>query len=198
MDLNGSDYDYEYAYEIRHNYLYSIHSKNVDKYEVRRVPSNWVHPVDGIGKYILLSNYDDDLKQNLIAKCMEDYQNECKDYHLFAKYILHKFEEYLRFRKREKILKAMMPNWPEYQKTHLMMYKTIDGAGYPVSPIFKYDAELAEWLSENYVLADFKKAPFENWMDIIENRRLVPTLVDACGDIQSGVRLIKYDKSFVT
>lgn len=138
------------------------------RYEVRRVPSNWVHPVDGIGKYILLSNYDDDLKQNLLTKCMEDFQNKWKDDQLLSKSILYEFRESLLIKKREEILKAMMPNWPEDQKTHLMMYKVINGSGFPISPIFEFAYELAVWLEENYVIDDFSRAPFLGWFEIIK------------------------------
>lgn len=89
-----------------------LHMIDEYRYEVRRVPSNWVHPVDGIGKYILLSNYDDDLKQNLITKYIgylrSKYdKSECVKNHndLTDNLILDDMDKFLIRKKEKKFLK---------------------------------------------------------------------------------------------
>lgn len=82
----------------------------------------------------------------------------------------------------------MMPNWPEDQKTHLMMYKTINGAGFPITPKFKHDAKLAKWLEENHVLDEFIQFPFLNWIQVIKVGS-VTIFVRDYNDMRSSVKV---------
>jgi len=123
--------------------------------KVRRVPPSWQHPVDQEGKYKPLFDSD------MFAYRLQDYVEEIEQYGLEA--ANQDFGE----GGPSKI--DYMPDWPEQQKTHLMMYETTT-EGTPVSPAFEKPQDLAKWLVDNNVpVFANMMATYEQWMDIIMN-----------------------------
>jgi hypothetical protein len=59
-----------------------------------------------------------------------------------------------------------MPNWPEAQRTHLMMYETTT-EGTPISPACATPEELARWLVDNDASANGNQtASYEGWLRV--------------------------------
>lgn len=90
--------------------------------EIRRVPANWEHPKDAHGEYIPM--------------------------HLHLPYLAYEIEEGL----RDGWLKneppdfgiAVMPQWPEHERTHVQMYETCT-EGTPISRVMETPEELIRW-----------------------------------------------------
>ena len=79
-----------------------------------------------------------------------------------------------------------MPDWPEAERTHLMMYEDTS-EGTPISPAFATPEELARWLVDNdaSAFAD-QTATYEQWLAMI-NRGWAPSAVIQGGVMTSGV-----------
>jgi hypothetical protein len=79
-----------------------------------------------------------------------------------------------------------MPNWPEEQRTHLMMYEdTTEGT--PISPAFETPEELARWLADNGASAFASDtATYDQWL-AMARRGWAPSMIVADGKIMSGV-----------
>lgn len=62
-----------------------------------------------------------------------------------------------------------MPNWPESEKTHFMMYEDTS-EGTPISPAFPTIEELARWLADTKasVFGDCI-ATYERWLEICQD-----------------------------
>lgn len=59
-----------------------------------------------------------------------------------------------------------MPNWPDAERTHLMMYETTS-EGTPISPAFRTPEELARWLADNKASAfGSMTASYESWLEV--------------------------------
>ncbi len=57
-----------------------------------------------------------------------------------------------------------MPNWPESERTHLMMYEDTS-EGTPISPAFATPEELARWLTDNGASAfGDSTGSYEGWL----------------------------------
>lgn len=79
-----------------------------------------------------------------------------------------------------------MPNWPQEQRTHLMMYEdTTEGT--PISPAFKTPEELARWLADTGASAfGGETAPYEAWLSLCKGG-YAPSMVIMDGHAQNGV-----------
>lgn len=79
-----------------------------------------------------------------------------------------------------------MPDWPEDQRTHLMMYEdTTEGT--PISPAFATPEELARWLADTGASAfGSMTATYEEWLRVCRGA-FAPSLVMSSAGIQSGV-----------
>jgi hypothetical protein len=116
--------------------------------EVRRVPANWEHPRDGSGNLIPLdanmpytpSEIQEGLEEGWLKNTPPDYGM------------------------------AIMPQWPEAEKTHLQMYETTS-EGTPVSPVFDTAENLARWLHENQIpIYASRVGSYEQWLDICQGK----------------------------
>ena len=59
---------------------------------------------------------------------------------------------------------VMMPQWPDAERTHLMMYEDCS-EGTPISPAFATPEELAHWLVDNGASAfGGMTATYEQWL----------------------------------
>lgn len=79
-----------------------------------------------------------------------------------------------------------MPDWPEDQRTHFMMYEDTS-EGTPISPAFATPEELARWLADTgaSTFADMT-ATYEQWLPICRGG-WAPSMVISGGTMQSGV-----------
>ena len=115
--------------------------------EVRMVTGDWQHPKDEKGHYIpLFDNY---------KKTLEEFKTMTID---------KGFEYTLDYYQGGPLPDDYMPDFPEDEKTYLMMYETCS-EGTPISPAFKTPEELARWLADNDASAfGDMTATYEQWL----------------------------------
>lgn len=79
-----------------------------------------------------------------------------------------------------------MPDWPEDQRTHLMMYEdTTEGT--PISPAFATPEELARWLADTGASAfGNMTATYEQWLATCREGWAVSMVIEN-GIMKSGV-----------
>lgn len=83
-------------------------------------------------------------------------------------------------------LEDYMPNWPDEECTHFMMYEDTS-EGTPISPAFETPEELARWLADTgaSAFADYT-ATYEQWLATIKRGWAVSAIMDSNG-MHSGV-----------
>lgn len=75
----------------------------------------------------------------------------------------------------------LMPDWPEADCTHLMMYETVS-QGTPVSPAFATPEELARWLVDNKATFYAKDlATYDEWLRVAKG---TPAFSEASYDVR--------------
>lgn len=138
--------------------------------EVRKVPKDWQHPqamtqrLHGrVMDYVPLHGRS-------FAVDAEEWDQECAKWNagIYPDYASEKgkamtYEEWAGERPKQE---DYMPDWPESERTHYMMYEdTTEGT--PISPAFETPEELARWLADNgaSAFAD-KTATYEQWLPI--------------------------------
>ena len=141
--------------------------------EIRRVPRYWKHPTDVKGNYIAL--YDGYAER--AAEFLDMIKNEG----------LQKAVEYFGGGPDKN---DYMPNWPEEEKTRIMMYETCS-EGTPISPSFDTCEELARWLSDNNASAfGSMTASYEQWLATCKAGWAVSAIYDNINGFRSGVEAI--------
>lgn len=121
--------------------------------EVRRVPSNWQHPKDESRGNGYKPLWPGDMYESRAAEFMEKVEADglqaALDYH-----------------GRAPDRNDYMPNWPEAERTHFMMYEDTS-EGTPISPAFATAEELARWLADTGASAfGGKTASYEAWLTV--------------------------------
>ncbi len=142
--------------------------------EVRRVPADWQHPKNDLGHYKPLYEGDryerrkKEFEEKLAAEGMQAAIDWCGN--------PPNKEDY-------------MPDWPEAEKTHLMMYEdTTEGT--PLSPAFKTPEELARWLADNSASAmGNSTATYEQWLAMCREGWAPSMVMDSRG-VRSGVEFM--------
>jgi hypothetical protein len=82
-----------------------------------------------------------------------------------------------------------MPDWPEEQRTHYMMYEDTS-EGTPISPAFATPEELAQWLVDNGASAFAgETASYDAWLRIARGG-FAPSAVLDSGQLKSGVEFM--------
>ena len=82
-----------------------------------------------------------------------------------------------------------MPDWPEDQRTHLMMYEDTS-EGTPISPAFATPEELALWLADTGASAfGGSTASYEAWLRVCQGG-FAPSMVIENGRLMSGVEAL--------
>ncbi len=135
--------------------------------EVRKVPADWQHPKDNItGKYKPLypgDGYETSAKR-FMEKANADGLQEAIDWFGQAPDINN-----------------YMPNWPESERTHFMMYENTS-EGTPISPAFKTPEELARWLADTGASAFGDScASYEDWLRVAQGDYAPSMVVTARG-----------------
>ena len=142
--------------------------------EVRMVPANWEHP-----KEEQPWGYD-------YTPLFEGYQAAHDEFMASVK--MNGLQEALEWFGRAPNTEDYMPDWPEEERTHFMMYETCS-EGTPLSPAFETPEELARWLADNDA-SSFGKgtASYEQWLRVC-NGGYAPSAVITNGVIKSGVEM---------
>lgn len=115
--------------------------------EVRRVPKDWKHPKNERGAFLPLHDGYETARDEFMKLLNEKGLQAALDYFGRAP----NQEDY-------------MPDWPDDERTHVMMYETTT-EGTPISPAFATVEELARWLADTgaSALAD-RTATYEQWL----------------------------------
>jgi len=167
--------------------------------EVRRVPANWKHPTNKDGEYIpllegpysksLASWEEERLKWD--NGLVSDWNGGWK-----AKPSEEECPSYEDWNGPRPEAKDYMPEWPEEEKTHLMMYETCT-EGTPISPAIADKYELAHWLEDNKASAfGDSTASWESWLATIEAGWAISAVIVG-GKIESGVEFNKIQQADV-
>ena len=166
--------------------------------EVRRVPADWQHPKKldwdvvlraRVERYIPLlpgenyqrhvDSWDDDCAR---WKCgwRPDYCTEPADRAMT-------YEQYEGQRPHKD---DYMPDWPENQRTHYMMYEDTS-EGTPISPAFATPEELAQWLTDTGASAfGSSTATYDQWL-LVAQGSSAPSAVYIPGTgLVSGVQAL--------
>ena len=143
--------------------------------EVRKVPATWVHPKGDDGRYKPLFHGED--YQRRLDEFMEKLQAEG-------------MQAAIDYCGNPPDMKDYMPNWPEAERTHYMMYEDTS-EGTPISPAFATPEELARWLADTGASAFGKEtADYEHWLEIARGG-WAPSMVFVGGVLYSGVQAPK-------
>lgn len=144
--------------------------------EVRRVPPDWQHPVEG--------KYPDGSPRHVPLYDGSDYETHLR-WHKKAKAENRAGGEPLP-NKRD-----YMPIWTPGEATHYMMYETCS-EGTPISPAFATPEELARWLADTGASAfGSETASYEGWLRVTQGRPSIGAVLyvrpDQSGEWVSGV-----------
>ena len=128
--------------------------------EVRKVPKDWQHPKGDNGRYIPL------FEGRLFAAYLADFQSGDNE--------------------NEPHKSDFMPDWPESEKTHFMMYENTS-EGTPISPAFETPELLARWLADNGASSFGRQtASYEAWLRVARGG-FAPSMVMTDGGLTSCV-----------
>ncbi len=136
--------------------------------EVREVPADWHHPKEDGNFKPLLDGYAKDASE-FLAMANEKGLQAAVDYFGGAP----EADNY-------------MPDWPEEQRTHYMMYEDTS-EGTPISPAFATPEELARWLADTGASAfGSSTASYEGWLRVARGGFACSAVISN-GVMQSGV-----------
>lgn len=165
--------------------------------EVRRVPADWQHPKHLVGGFHgLEERYKPIFDGARYQPDVDEWDTGLAEWkagrfpeHADAEDKLLAYEQWTGQRPHKD---DYMPDWPESEKTHLMMYEDTS-EGTPISPAFKTPEELARWLADNGASAlGSETASYEGWLKVCKGG-WAPSLVISNGVMQNGVDFLKED-----
>ena len=160
--------------------------------EIRMVPVDWEHPRKPDGQFIPLFDGDP-------APLQSDWDSEAeqwdkgfsKDYSATPVWWKTREEDcsYAEWAGARPRNEDYMPNWPQEDRTHLMLYETTS-EGTPKSPALPTVEELARWLADSgaTVFAD-ETLSYEEWLTFCQ-RGWAPTLAMTQNESMSGVKFL--------
>ena len=160
--------------------------------EVRRVPKGWQHPK--VSRYNYLKGCYEDIYQpkhdSSFAEAMREWYREWEAWERGEKPEGVTSETYWEYAGGPPDPEYYMPQWPEHERTHLMMYEDTS-EGTPISPAFETPEELARWLVDNHASAfGGMEGSYEGWLRIAQGG-WAPSMVIANGVMQSGVDALR-------
>lgn len=160
--------------------------------EVRMVPKDWQHPKDARfsgdqSRYLAL--YDG----SWYADRLSDWEEEK------AKWSRGEYPDYADDESKKLSYEEWggekpdpadyMPNWPEAERTHYMMYEDTS-EGTPISPAFETPEELAKWLADTGASSfGDSTATYEQWLAVCKGGWAPDLVVDASG-VKTGIELL--------
>ena len=144
--------------------------------EVRRVPANWQHPKDELtGRYKPL--YSGECYAQSAAEFMEKANAEG-------------LQEAIDWHGQAPDKNDYMPDWPESERTHYMMYEDTS-EGTPISPAFATPEELARWLADTGASAfGDSTASYEAWLRVANGGYAPSVVYTPEHGLQSGVEAL--------
>lgn len=153
--------------------------------EVRRVPANWQHPKDErTGHFIPL--FDGSFRQVLDEWNEENAKWSRGEFPDYADDEDKKMS-YSEWNGDQPKSRDYMPDWPDEQRTHLMMYETTS-EGTPISPAFETPEELARWLADTGASAfGGSTASYEGWLRVAQGGYAPSAVSVNGGPLVSGV-----------
>lgn len=166
--------------------------------EVRRVPADWQHP------RFPVNHYEEHRRGAYIPLHEGGYAESAaewdEEWAQFQKGLVRSYSGEEKWRAREPEAgprytdyagerpspDEYMPDWPEDQRTHFMMYEDTS-EGTPISPAFATPEELARWLADTGAssFADMT-ATYEQWLSVCKGG-WAPSMVISGGVMESGV-----------
>ena len=147
--------------------------------EVRRVPADWQHP-----KYDAEEIRDRPYLNGRFKPLLKNYARDAEDF--LGRAVEEGLQAALEYYGRAPDRDDYMPEWPEAERTHLMMYETTS-EGTPISPAFETPEELARWLTDNNASAfGASGATYEQWLATAKRGWAPSAIVDDHG-FRSGV-----------
>lgn len=153
--------------------------------EVRRVPADWQHPRDELtGRYKPLYGHG-------YSECLSEWNEENAKWSRgeFPDYACEesKLMSYSEWAGDQPKRCDYMPEWPDEQRTHLMMYETTS-EGTPISPAFETPEELARWLADTEASAfGSSTASYEGWLRVARGGYAPSAVSVNGGPMVSGV-----------
>lgn len=153
--------------------------------EVRMVPPDWQHPKNERGNFIPLfdgAGFESAAKEwdEEAAKWM---RGEFPDYADDE----NKKLPYDEWAGERPDADNYMPDWPQSDRTHYMMYETTS-EGTPISPAFSTPEELARWLADTGASAfGGSTASYEGWLRVAKGGYAPSAVFTPKGGLQSGV-----------
>jgi hypothetical protein len=164
--------------------------------EVRRVPAGWDHPKDDKGRFIPLHGGSFAKADAEWTEGWQKWQQGLRDdwsggwKPVDPEYRTVRFTDYHGSRPSPD---DYMPDWPEDQRTRLMMYEDTS-EGTPISPAFETPEELARWLADTGASAfGGMTADYEHWLGIARGG-WAPSMVIDNGRMMSGVEAMGASK----
>jgi len=154
--------------------------------EVRMVPKDWEHPMED-GRYI--PKFEGGGYKYALNEWNEENTKWSRGE--FPSYAdeKHKSMSYSEWAGDQPKSADYMPDWPDSEKTHFMMYEDTS-EGTPISPAFETAEELARWLAETGASSfGSSTATYEQWLATIKRGLAFSCVVDASG-VHSGVEAL--------
>ena len=145
--------------------------------EVRMVPKDWKHPKDENGIYIPMHDESFIERHARWVSEFNDWQINPQSDCIFSEW-----------GGPEPTKESYIPDWPQEQRTHCMMYETCT-EGTPISPAFETPEELARWLSDNNASAfGNQTASYDAWLRVAKGGYACSAVLSLeAGIITSGV-----------
>jgi hypothetical protein len=152
--------------------------------EVRRVPKDWQHPREDNGNFKPL--FDGSFASYLAEWNEENDKWSRGEFPDYA-HEDNKKMSYSEWNGDQPKACDYMPDWPDSERTHLMMYETTT-EGTPISPAFETPEELAKWLYENEASAfGDSTASYEGWLRVANDGYAPSCVITSNGELVSGV-----------
>jgi len=162
--------------------------------KVRMVPADWEHPKDERGHFIPLmggsyskdrAEWDEEARQWGLGMVL-DYSNYPARSFKPKEGSALEYPEFEAWNGPAPEADGYMPDWPDEQRTHMMMYEDIS-EGTPISPAFERDEDLARWLADNGASSfGNSTATYEQWLAMIGQGSAISMVISG-GVMMSGV-----------
>ncbi len=132
--------------------------------ELRRVPKDWEHPKDSLGRYIPMRDGDHVTAcKEWLARCIA-WQNEPPERRKIAEYYWQHERPPEDYGERG----CPMFKSPRDDLTHYMLYESTS-EGTPLSPAFETIEEVAAWAAENASTFGNFRATKEEWFEMLSD-----------------------------
>ena len=161
--------------------------------EVRRVPADWQHPKHWTrGLHGMEERYKPLFPGERYQPKVDEWDEECAKWKAGwrpghcddAEHRAMCYEQYAGQRPHRD---DYMPNWPDSERTHLMMYEDTS-EGTPISPAFATPEELARWLVDNNASAfGDSTGSYEGWLRVARGGWAPSSMVATAAGLTSGV-----------